>query len=164
MMCMVPLWSNAREAVSAQRTQSSTDCSRVLKSHLPTAELEEYVDVLLVLKIMREFHHMLVRQRSVQLDLVRNLSTYDNWSNRAPISIFLPPPHKKKQPKHRFPVTQDTLQDTQEKQSAVIVYLVPLVWFGHPALWNHFDCIHFVVGQVCHLIASSKAALGRNRQ
>lgn len=41
----------------------------------------------------------------------------------------------------------------------MIVYLVSLVWFGHPALWDHLHCIHFVVGQVCHLIASSKAAL-----
>lgn len=43
------------------------------------------------------------------------------------------------------------------------IYLVPLVWFGHPALWNHLHSVHFVVGEVCHLIASSKATLGRDK-
>lgn len=40
------------------------------------------------------------------------------------------------------------------------MYLFSLVWFGHPALWNHLHGIHFVVGDVRHLVASSKATLG----
>lgn len=42
-------------------------------------------------------------------------------------------------------------------------YLIPLVRFGHSALWDHLHSVHFVVGQVCHLVASSKATLGRER-
>lgn len=46
---------------------------RFLWSHLATAELEEYVDVFLVFEMMREFHHMLVRQGFMELDLIRYL-------------------------------------------------------------------------------------------
>lgn len=42
-----------------------------------------------------------------------------------------------------------------------VTYLVPLVGFGHPALWNHLHSIHFVVGEICHLIAPGKASLRR---
>lgn len=52
----------------------------VLKSHLPTAELEEDVDVFLVFKMMREFHHMLVRQGFVELDLIRDLLRFEKPS------------------------------------------------------------------------------------
>lgn len=41
-------------------TKASTAVSDIAMSHLPTAELKEYVDVVLVLKMMGEFHHMLV--------------------------------------------------------------------------------------------------------
>lgn len=44
------------------------------------------------------------------------------------------------------------------------MYLVPLVRFGHPALWDHLHGIHFVGGNVCHLIASSKATLEGDKQ
>lgn len=47
--------------------------SKFLTPHLTTAELEEDVDVLLVFEMMGEFHHMLVRQGFVELDLVRDL-------------------------------------------------------------------------------------------
>jgi len=52
----------------------------VLKSHLPTAELEEDVDVFLVFEVMGEFHHMLVRQGFVELDLVGDLFRFDSQS------------------------------------------------------------------------------------
>lgn len=61
--------------------------------------------------------------------------------------------------KNNNPDIDFQLCKTRETHRLVIVYLVSLVWFGHPALWDHLHCIHFVVGQVCHLIASSKAAL-----
>lgn len=51
-------------------------------------------------------------------------------------------------------------ENTVERDRA---YLVPLVWFGHPALWNHLHRVHFVGGEVCHLVASSKAALGGDK-
>lgn len=50
----------------------------ISETHLSTAELQEYVDVFLVFEIMREFHHVLVRQRSVQLDLICDLPTLNN--------------------------------------------------------------------------------------
>lgn len=50
------------------------DCADLRISHLPTAELEEYVYVILVFKMMREFHYMLVRQGFVQFDLIGDLS------------------------------------------------------------------------------------------
>lgn len=42
-------------------------------------------------------------------------------------------------------------------------YLIPLVGFGHSALWDHLHSVHFVVGQVCHLVAPSEATLGAER-
>lgn len=54
--------------------------SRVM-SHLPTAQLEEYVDVFVVFEVMGEFHHMLVGQGFVQLDLICNLSKFEHWIN-----------------------------------------------------------------------------------
>lgn len=57
-------------------------CAKILESsqtHLSTAKLQEYVDVFLVFKIVREFHHMLVRQGPVQLDLIRNLGRFNNF-------------------------------------------------------------------------------------
>lgn len=41
--------------------------------YLSTAELQENVNVFLVLEVMGEFHDVFVRQRFVQLDLVRDL-------------------------------------------------------------------------------------------
>lgn len=42
-------------------------------------------------------------------------------------------------------------------------YLIPLVGFGHSALWDHLHSVHFVVGQVCHLVASSESTLRAER-
>lgn len=50
------------------------------------------------------------------------------------------------------------------RQADVNMYLVPLVRFGHPALWNHLHGVHFVGGVVCHFVASSKATLNETRE
>lgn len=52
--------------------------------HLPTAQLEEYVDVFVVFKMMWEFHHMLVGQGFVQLNLIRDLSKIRTLINLWP--------------------------------------------------------------------------------
>lgn len=67
------VWSNTNRAVCVQDKHKhavQTVLEIFFKSHLPTAELQEYVDVVLVFKMMWEFHHMLVRQGFVELDLI----------------------------------------------------------------------------------------------
>lgn len=34
--------------------------TNITRSYLPAAKLKEYVNIVLVFKVMREFHHMLV--------------------------------------------------------------------------------------------------------
>lgn len=54
----------------------------------------------------------------------------------------------------------NSLRDTAGRKQVMMDHLVPLVWFGHSALWDHLHSVHFVVGEVCHLIAPSEATLG----
>lgn len=79
LMCTVssvPLWGGQKPSQAVRRKQNKcADWS--LWSHLSTAELEEYVDVFLVFKMMREFHHVLVRQGFVEVDLIGYLFKKD---------------------------------------------------------------------------------------
>lgn len=141
--------------VQAQDMKTCADC-RFPRSHLPTAELQEYVDVFLVFEMMREFNHMLVWQGFVQLDLVRDLPRRKKKKSINMWTYF-----KTLTARHWVHAGYSVYaENTVERDRA---YLVPLVWFGHPALWNHLHCIHFVGGEVCHLVASSKAALGGDK-
>lgn len=54
----------------------------------------------------------------------------------------------------------NSLRDRAGRKQVMMDHLVPLVWFGHSALWDHLHSVHFVVGEVCHLIAPSEATLG----
>lgn len=67
------------------------------------------------------------------------------------------------QEKHKIQLLEFSARHA-EIQASTTVYLVPLVRFGHPALWNHLHSIHFVVGEVRHLVASSKATLREDKQ
>lgn len=81
LMCMVssvPLWGGQKPSQTVHRKQNKcADWS--VWSHLSTAELEEYVDVFLVFKMMGEFHHMLVRQGFMEVDLIGYLFKKD-WT------------------------------------------------------------------------------------
>lgn len=55
-------------------------------------------------------------------------------------------------------------RNTAGRKQVMMDHLVPLVWFGHSALWDHLHSVHFVVGEVCHLIAPSEATLGGERR
>lgn len=54
-------------------------------SYLSSAQLEEYVDVFVIFEMMGEFHHMLVGQGFVQLDLICDLSKFNSRSTCDPI-------------------------------------------------------------------------------
>lgn len=63
------------DAPKQQKKLNARSCrwSRSDRTHLPTAELQEDVDVLLIFEVVGELHHVLVRQGSVELDLVHDL-------------------------------------------------------------------------------------------
>lgn len=68
---------------------------------------------------------------------------------------------RKPPPAIREPSTYQSQSAGGHVESA---YLFSLVRLGNPALGDHLHGVHFVVGKVCHLVASSKAALGRGRE
>lgn len=96
---------------------------------------------------------MLVRQGFVELDLIRDLFVGRGKKQKCDNQYA----SSKHNPGIGSRVVLGPLCKTQ-KSSAV--YLVPLVRFGHPALWDHLHGVHFVGGEVCHLVASSEATLG----
>lgn len=113
-------------------------------AHLSAAELEEDVDVVLVLKMMRKLDDVFVLEGFVQLDFIRYLKENHNTAavrTNTGAGDF-------------HPCKRLTRSNEQ-----IRVYLVSLVWLGHSALWNHLHRVHLVARKIGHLITSSKPSL-----